>query len=374
LELNKQPLGAILIGHATAELGRGEDLRTSALAFSAVGAPIGIIDYEEGVLHRKEAKLNIPNTPHLSSGNVNIVHLNADQIPHAILNLGLSCFLDKYNILYPAWELSKWPEAWRINLEVFDEIWAPSRFIWNSLREATNVPVFHMPLCVSLEEFPARPRKFFNLPERRFLFLFAFDALSYVARKNPLAAISAFRRAFKTGSESVGLVLKVMNLNFNPKFKSLLYKAAEEDPRIFLLDETLDRSSVLALMNSCDSFISLHRSEGFGRGPAEAMLMGKPIITTSYSGNLDFTRADNSLLVDYRLVPVRPDEYPCYENQFWAEPDIDHAAHQMKRIVEDQSFAEDIAKRGKAFLESNFSPRVCGARFRDRLKQLRLLE
>jgi glycosyltransferase involved in cell wall biosynthesis len=48
----------------------------------------------------------------------------------------------------------------------------------------------------------------------------------------------------------------------------------------------------------------LRRREGFGLGLAEAMLLGKVVIATNWSGNLQFMTADNSLLIDYQLVEI----------------------------------------------------------------------
>ncbi len=76
------------------------------------------------------------------------------------------------------------------------------------------------------------------------------------------------------------------------------------------MDKVLTDRETKSLVKLCDCFLSLHRSEGFGRGLAEAMYLGKPVIATGYSGNLDFTNDHNSCLVDYRLIPVREDEYP----------------------------------------------------------------
>ena len=47
---------------------------------------------------------------------------------------------------------------------------------------------------------------------------------------------------------------------------------------------------MLSLMASVDCFVSLHRSEGFGLGMAQSMYLGKPVIATGYSGNMDFMK------------------------------------------------------------------------------------
>src|SRR5207245_6112526 len=57
------------------------------------------------------------------------------------------------------------------------------------------------------------------------------------------------------------------------------------DARIIVTDEVLSRGQIGALYHLCDCYVSLHRSEGFGLTPAEAMAMGKPVIATGYGGN-----------------------------------------------------------------------------------------
>ena len=71
--------------------------------------------------------------------------------------------------------------------------------------------------------------------------------------------------------------------------------------------------------------MSLHRAEGFGRGLGEAMALGRLALGTGWSGNVDFMTEKNSLLVRHRMVKLKRDEYPHWQGQSWAEPDLDHA-------------------------------------------------
>jgi glycosyltransferase involved in cell wall biosynthesis len=158
----------------------------------------------------------------------------------------------------------------------------------------------------------------------------------------------------------------------SPLWSSML-KLIDGDPRIIVMNRTLERSELLALFDASDCFVSLHRSEGFGRGPAEAMYLRKPVIVTNYSGNTDFTLADNSCLVDFSLIPVQEGQYPCHEGQHWADPDVEHAAWYMKRLVSDDAFARELGARGSACIRENFSPQVIGARVESRLKHLGLV-
>jgi len=96
---------------------------------------------------------------------------------------------------------------------------------------------------------------------------------------------------------------------------------------------------VLSLYGSLDVFVSLHRSEGIGLGPMEAMSLGKPVIATAWSGNMSFMDRSNACLVAYDLVPVRGStwvysERVLGERAVWAEPNVDDAAVWMRMLVE----------------------------------------
>jgi glycosyltransferase involved in cell wall biosynthesis len=151
-----------------------------------------------------------------------------------------------------------------------------------------------------------------------------------------LAAIEAFQQAF-SAKENVGLVLKVMNSKpDNPQWLSFMEKI-KSDKRIHLISKTLERSEVLGLIQACDAYISPHRAEGFGRTLSEAMLMGKPVIATNYSGNQFFMNPQISFPVDYELVPVKAGDYHFVENEdgaVWAQPSISHMASQMRAAIE----------------------------------------
>lgn len=362
--------GANLIGYAHAELGMGEHVRMSAAALETTNAKFGVINFDFGTQSRKKASLDYGKIISDSKYKVNIFHINADQMLSAYCYFGHTFFSDRYNIGFWAWELAKCPNEWIPVIDLVDEIWAPSRFIQDAFSAVTNKPVEYMPLCVTLPVFEKKERKYFGLPDDDFLFLFAFDFLSYIDRKNPFAAIHAFKKAFTNRHSKAGLVIKVMNGDVrNPMWIQMLNMIGN-DPRIHIINEVLDRNDVLALLNSCNCFVSLHRSEGFGRGPAEAMYLGKPVIVTNYSGNTDFTKANNSCLVDYRLVCVEPHQYPFSEGQVWADVDTDHAAWHMRRIYEDDLLAKEIGLKGMEFIHANFNQSTVGNIYSKRLNKI----
>lgn len=371
--------GALLLGHPYGVLGMGEHVRLSAAAFSAAEVPFGIRNiYGEYGVHLAGIHQDFPFGDKISKNGfyrANVFHINADEMVNAQIHLGKDLYVDRYNVGYWAWELSEFPDAWRSALQIVDEIWAPSRFIEQAIANKTSSPVIRMPLAVDFPEPNGMTRESFGLPEDRFLFLFFFDFTSYVQRKNPEGAIRAFLQAFPDVDDTrVGIVIKMNGMELRPhEFKAFIRSIDREDPRIILMDKVLTDRETKALVKLCDCFLSLHRSEGFGRGLAEAMYLGKPVIATGYSGNLDFTNEHNACLVDYSLVPVRDHEYPFATGQKWADPDLDHAVWFMRRLVNEPHYAQTIGQHAAYFIKTFHSPRAVGVKYRARLAALNIV-
>src|SRR5262249_1429867 len=153
------------------------------------------------------------------------------------------------------------------------ELWAPTRFVADALRRDLPLPVFDMLPGIEMPPADRVPRSALGLPERDYLFLFAFDMASTAERKNPLAAVAAFPRAF-ADRPGVALVLKVSRGWVGPEALSQLQQAAD-GRSVILIDEMMSYERALALTGACDAYVSLHRSEGFGLTMAEAMALGK---------------------------------------------------------------------------------------------------
>jgi glycosyltransferase involved in cell wall biosynthesis len=282
---------------------------------------------------------------------------------------GLDRRRDVYRIAVWYWELEQVPPEWKRHARLLNEIWAPTRFIADAMRAVMPIPVVHMLPGVELKRFTPRPRSHFGLPEDRFLFLFVFDMFSVMERKNPLGLITAFRRAFRTG-ERASLIIKVSRAEADPAGWQRLQEEARR-AGVFLINEILPRDEVSALMQACDCYVSLHRSEGFGLTMAEAMLLGKPVIATAYSGNLDFMSPDNSRLVSCRRVPITR-ELPFYRKGcLWADPDLEQAAHWMRWVYDHAEEARALGQRGRADVSRLLSFRSAGERMARRLQELK---
>jgi len=276
-----------------------------------------------------------------------------------------------YRIAYWYWEFDSIPEAWCAHAEQVDEVWTATEFIAHGLRKQLTVPVRTLFPGVTLAPFEARERAHFGLDPDRFTFLFTFHMLSVMERKNPLGLIRAFRQAFPA-DEKASLILKTSFGDRHPAQLQELRDAADGAP-ITIIDQVFSPDEVLSLMNACDAYVSLHRSEGLGLTLAEAMLMGKPVIATAFSGNMDFMTPENSLLVRYERVKLAKPIPPYEADLEWAEPSIEEAAQYMRSLYEDQEWAREIGERGRQSALQNLSLEESGRRFSARLAEIRAI-
>jgi glycosyltransferase involved in cell wall biosynthesis len=256
-------------------------------------------------------------------------------------------------------------------LQLLDEVWVPSEFCREAVAAKADIPVVCMPHSITTESpTTSASRKDFELPENSTVFLTMYDALSVPERKNPEAAINAFLTALESGDIDAHLAIKVSNLDRTPDHGSALRKLAEASGHITLIEGYLNRSTVFGLIQSCDAFLSLHRSEGFGLGLAEAMLLGKVAIATDWSGNRQFMNADNSLLIASELVQLARNYGPYEAGQYWAEPSAEQAVEAILRSCQEPELRRTLGERARDTIASEFSEAAVGARILDRLQTI----
>jgi glycosyltransferase involved in cell wall biosynthesis len=193
--------------------------------------------------------------------------------------------------------------------------------------------------------------------KKSFICLFIFDFYSDVERKNPFTTIETFKKTFKNNEDSI-LIIKTHN--GNKQEIENLFQFIGNDHRIKLINETYNSKNLNILMNACDVYISLHRSEGLGLTLKESILLEKPTLCTNYSGNVDFCLPEWSELVDYKLVPVN--EKSLYKKiivtknePIWADPNIDDAVDKLTKIYNNLSEYENKAKVGKKWILENYN-------------------
>jgi len=365
-----------LVGHPYGSIGRSEDVRETHRALLKVGRRSTIYDLyrHEPPTQALSDEFGLAATEELLPG-VRIFFLNGDEVDSACRTVEArdpGSFRRGYNIIFPTWELPNYPAVWARALERFDEVWAPSQFIYDCISRAVAVPVHHMPWACEPRVARDLGRRYFRIPEDRFTVLFFWDASSYAARKNPGAVIDVFRRAAERRPLArVQLVLKVNNPG---RDADALRRLKDEldgiHDRVTFIERPMTNDEIRNLVRASDCFISLHRSEGFGRGLAEAMYFGIPVIGTAWSGNLDFMTPETSLLIDYDLVPVREGEYPHWSGQHWAEARRDQALDQLVRLIDDPRAGIAIGQAAGIHMRKRLSHRPQGIRYLERIEEI----
>ncbi len=360
--------GANIIGYTHQVFGVARGMKNAIESIKTVNIPFVINSYEPIAEHVKKQDWQCQSFESKDNPYAfNLFYLNAPFMPMASSYFEKGFFANRYNIGIWAWETSSFPDYMNQYFDYVHEVWAISDFVRDILQANTHKPVVTMPCAIAPTQ-PQGGRESFGLPEEPYLFLFIFDGSAF-HRKNPMAVIKAFQQAF-SAEEQVGLVIKTMYAESFSQEYDALQIAISQDDRIHLIDKLLTPSEVAGLQQSCDSFISLHRAEGFGMNIAEAMALGKPVIATNYSGNLQFMNKQNSLLVDYDLVPIKKGEFFCYKDQYWAEPKIEQAAKHMRQLVDDLDLAANLAQAGAKTIKQSFSPEALGKQMKQRLQGL----
>lgn len=363
------PFGVNFAGYLGGEFGLAESARAFARALASAEIPYVL----NNVSVRNHWSRADPVGAYSEEApyKFNLIHVNAAESRKFLKKRGRRYLNNRYNIGLWYWELPEFPEPLHYCFKYFDEIWVTSHFCAESIAKVSPIPVTRIPYPFVLDDVQAEPeRKRFLIPEGSFVFFFSFDFASNGERKNPLGLVRAFRKAFRDDDDVV-LFIKSINAHLE-RSKWLELKEAARGAKIRLVDEYMTRSEFLSLMKSCDCYVSLHRSEGVGLGMAEAMCLGKPVIATGWSGNMDFMNHGNSFLVDSKLVELAEDSGPYGKGSTWAEPSLDHAAELMRRVFKDREAAMRTARRGAQELPQALNPEATGMEIAKRLRQINL--
>ena len=405
----QRPFGVNLIGHAFEVFGIGEDIRMAARALLAAGVPCSVIHHPASngaACTDRSLEPLLCADPSGGPYAFNLVCMAAPIQARWLQQSGCDPLRERYTLSSWPWETQQWPDAWRPLLEVADELWPSSRFTAAALASPateTGLPLQVMPMAAEIAEperfcsaeARAAARVHHGLSGEAVLFGYGFDLNSTAIRKNPMAALETFQLAFPLPhlpatfgrecnnhplSEHVSLLIKTFPpQGFSAEWHWLQARAAE-DSRIVLIAESLPREELLALYGCCDVFLSLHRSEGFGRGIAEALQLGVDVIATDFGGNTDFCSGPLAHAVRWRLAPIPRGAYPCADGHSWAEPDLEHAAELMQQVAarrmgmtaDPEAAAADPSRDPEvlAAYRQRFSFAAAGARYRARLEEL----
>ena len=362
--------GVNIAGFLTADLGVGESARCMVRAADAAALKTTLIDLRLPCKNRRGDLSFADRLAVTATYPISIIHLDPPASRDLDHHQGRDFRAGRYNIGYWAWELPEFPDSWMRSFETFDEIWCPSDFTREAIGFKAPVPVITMPHAIAFER-PTEPvealRIRLGLPVTGFLFLVLYDLNSYSERKNPRAAIEAFRRS-GLANRGARLVVKVHSTVGNEADLARLRADLADLPDAVLLTETFSRQDLSALEAACDCYVSLHRAEGFGLAVAECMYLGKPVITTDWSATKEFACDATALPVRVKLIALDRSHGPYARGQIWADPDVDHAAEQMQRIASNPALQASLGRAARQRIEERFSPALIGDRYRRRLE------
>ena len=357
----------VIAGLFSTANGIGEAARSTYRSLRSAGVAAIAVDLSEQ-LASVDLKPDIPcqSMPTAKNGTL-LLQLNAPETMAALHHLGMRRDREWRTIGYWAWELPQFPQDWDKAFTFLSEIWTISSFAADAIASHKLAPKTHIfPHAISAPHTRV-DRQQFGWSDDCFVFLTMADAMSSMGRKNPFKTITAFNTAFGN-DPSRHLVVKTRNLDKWPDARKDLEHAIEGLSNVTLLDAALSEDDKWVMLNSADALISLHRSEGFGLTLAESMALGKPVVTTAWSGNMDYACEQSAYLVDYDLIPCS-DVYGVYKqtNTHWAEARLGSAVDQMKKVAEDEATRDQKASYAKQKLNEWASSERIGKLMADHL-------
>ena len=344
-----------MIGYHRHVLGLGQALRMNVRALELSKTPYLIRDFNPGIASHSNHLPNGSSEISECRYRINLMGINPDLLYRLPMWFKADEWRTRYNIGYWFWELPHFPKAWAYARHLVDEVWVNTEFVKNAIEES-QLPVFKIPFAIDFA-MPSEKysRAYFGIGPNNFVFLFTLDLDSYVERKNPRAVILAFFKAFGKVLGSPLLIIKIVHGERHPNVLHALRTLIDHHPRIRVINEPYSGEQLRGLLRSADCYVSLHRAEGLGLAMAESMYLGKPVIATAYSGNMEFMNADNAVLIPYRLIPVLSGQYPHAKHQHWAEPDIEEAARAMQMIVANPEWRVALGQQARTTMLQNYS-------------------
>lgn len=343
--------GFNLIGYATSPMGLGEDLRSFAVMLDHLDIPYSVIDIptdSSGLVNHTWKKLTQEDYPNSFFFMSPMECARLAEAQPALFST------PKTKLGYFLWELPDFPIQHVPALKLVDHIWCPTKFVQQAFFDKVQKLTLAIPLPVIKPVSAERDfRKDLGIPINAFVALYLFDIRSTEQRKNPEASIRAFIE-FAANHPDAYLILKI-NRSRTSDQKRLMGLA--QHPRIRLVTELLTNNELASLYDAANCYLSLHRSEGFGRTLVEALQHGLDLICTNYSGPADFLTPENALLVDWKKCQVNPGDYPYTDGSNWSEPDINSAIRQLEVSYARRKQGKNLAasRTGNLFQPKNLA-------------------
>ena len=306
-------------------------------------------------------------TPAASIDEADVVVLHLEPHDYASVYDRFPALRKKYVISYCVWEASELPAAYQRSLTLVQEVWTCSEYCVSVIKKH-HPHVFRIPHTIE------RERLNHDVDDEIIRRLICFDPQNYYflsigrtlgSRKN-LAGLAGLFETTASSMPNARLIIK--GLPKDPILRS-------QDPRVIYLPLTFSESQINALYKAVDVYVSAHHSEGWGLTLSDAMLFGKPVVATGYSGNMEFMNDYNSFLVRFTENHIREDElFGLFTPQMkWADPDVAHVRDIMLSLYTGTLRKEAIGKSKRALEDSKkFSINSVRELLLERMEEVRL--
>lgn len=289
---------------------------------------------------------------------------------------------EKYHIGRVFWETNKLPQDFATMVQMCDEVWTGSEYNKQAIIKAGVTKRIHIipeAIDTDIDVEAIKPYEIEGQDAFKFYSIF-----EWTERKNPQALLTAYWLEFE-GVTDVSLNIKTYLDNFSSGRKD------EIDQSIRLLKKKLplshyanlnlsrrlmDRHQVYRFHKTFDCFVSAHRGEGWGVPQMEAMLMGKPIISTNCGGIHEYLKdGENALLIPYVLKQVENTRNKQWytDDQEWADIDIQELRKAMRLMYTNEKKRKEIAKKGQESVKELFSLKAVGEQMKNRLEEIKLI-
>ncbi|MGB3625711.1 MAG: glycosyltransferase [Henriciella sp.] len=353
----------VLAGMFRTANGLGEAARLNYYALRDAGFSPVCFDLSEA-FDQIDHETSIPLARSISPNHCAIIiHTNPPEFIPAIQALGIRRWHRTKLIGYWLWELSAIPTSWEPALDLVSEVWAPSTFVSEAFLKNPHVQqkklhISIVPCPVRVPSVPETAPEYDKTHPLRVLVMA--DGRSSLQRKNIFGAIRIFQRSFSQAPQSATLTVKTRNLAEFPQSEKQLQHMITGWSNISLVNKSMSDSEKWQMFRAHDVLLSAHRAEGFGLHLAEGMALGKCVMATGWSGNLQFMESGSSVSLPFELVDVADSDgvYASEDdsNLKWAAVDEEAAARQLALLAEDRQSLRAIGKAAPKAIARNLAP------------------